>query len=237
MTVPQVILTCEHGGNRVPARYRKYFAGHEEILATHRGYDPGALSLARRLCRKLKFPLVASSTVTRLLVDLNRSLRHPTLFSEWTRELEEEEKRRILERYYFPHREKVFAAVESRCRKGRVLHLSIHSFTPVLGGEVRNADLALLFDPSRRRESRFSRRWKEELRRRAPSLRIRLNYPYRGNSDGLTTALRRRFPPSRYLGIELEVNQIFWSGPRRREWRQVQRLVEVSLQAVLKQGM
>jgi hypothetical protein len=38
---------------------------------------------------------------------------------------------------------------------------------------------------------------------------VRRNYPYRGWSDGLTTALRRRFAERAYVGIELEVNQRF----------------------------
>ena len=36
---------------------------------------------------------------------------------------------------------------------------------------------------------------------------MRRNAPYRGNADGLTTALRRELPASRYEGIELELNQ------------------------------
>jgi hypothetical protein len=43
--------------------------------------------------------------------------------------------------------------------------------------------------------------------RRAPQLRLRRNYPYRGRSDGLTALLRRRHPDDAYAGIELEVNQ------------------------------
>jgi len=41
------LITCEHGGNRIPARYRPLFACHGALLASHRGYDPGALALAR----------------------------------------------------------------------------------------------------------------------------------------------------------------------------------------------
>ena len=44
-----LLVTCEHGGNRVPKEYRRLFAGWEPVLASHRGYDPGALTLAREL--------------------------------------------------------------------------------------------------------------------------------------------------------------------------------------------
>jgi hypothetical protein len=39
---------------------------------------------------------------------------------------------------------------------------------------------------------------------------------YKGSSDGLTTALRDKFPAKRYVGIELEVNQALAIGPARR---------------------
>ena len=47
-------------------------------------------------------------------------------------------------------------------------------------------------------------------------LRVRRNYPYAGKGDGLTSYLRRRFPPGAYVGIELEVNQsiVFAAGRR-----------------------
>jgi hypothetical protein len=50
-------------------------------------------------------------------------------------------------------------------------------------------------------------RWSRELRISRPELRVRLNYPYRGTSDGLTTALRREHAAASYIGIEIEMNQ------------------------------
>src|SRR3954454_24119921 len=70
------LVTCEHGGNRIPARYRPLFAGAEALLESHRGYDPGALQLGREIAAALDAPLV-SANVSRLLVDLNRSIGHP----------------------------------------------------------------------------------------------------------------------------------------------------------------
>ena len=78
------LITCEHGGNRIPSRYRHLFAGFEALLQTHRGYDAGALALAGELARALAAPMFAAAT-SRLLVDLNRSIGHPRLYSEATR--------------------------------------------------------------------------------------------------------------------------------------------------------
>ncbi|UCE84722.1 MAG: N-formylglutamate amidohydrolase [Deltaproteobacteria bacterium] len=200
------VVSCEHGGNRVPARWRPLFAGAAELLASHRGWDPGSLVLARRIARALGRPLLAHR-VTRLLADANRSRHHPRLFSELTRGLPASEREGILTRCWAPHRARVEAELARRLRRGRrVFHLSVHSFTPVLHGVDRETDLALLYDPARRSERALCARWSRLLRAAAPDLRVRRNHPYRGVADGLTTTLRRRFGP-RYLGIELEVSQ------------------------------
>lgn len=88
-----------------------------------------------------------------------------------------------------------------------MFHLSVHSFTPTLDGQTRNADAGLLYDPGRPRERECCTAWQRAMRTADPRLRVRRNYPYRGVSDGLTTHLRRVFPPEDYLGIELELNQ------------------------------
>ena len=202
-----VVLSCEHASARVPARWAPLFAGQERVLASHRGSDRGALSLARELARRLDAPLCACTT-TRLLADANRSAGHPRVFSEWTRVLPETERLQILARCWAPHREAVEAAVLAALRRGgRVLHVSVHSFAPRLGGTSRGCDVGLLYDPARAAERTLCARWRGALRETDPLLRVRRNHPYRGAADGLTTALRRRFAPTRYLGIELEVSQ------------------------------
>jgi predicted N-formylglutamate amidohydrolase len=77
---------------------------------------------------------------------------------------------------------------------------------------VRNADVAILYDSRRRPEAVLARRWGAGLRAARPDLRVRYNYPYRGDTDGLPTALRKEHPASRYRGFELEVNQALLAG-------------------------
>jgi predicted N-formylglutamate amidohydrolase len=219
---PALVVTCEHGGNRVPRRYRNLFASEAELLASHRGWDPGALELARAAARRFRAPLCASN-VTRLLVDLNRSLGHPKHFSELTRKLRADARLRIVAEHYAPYRARAESLVaRNLARGGSVIHISVHTFTPVLRGEMRRADVAFLYDPRRPAEKAFCAAWREVLRELAPRLRVRFNYPYRGASDGLTTHLRRRFTTTRYLGIELEVNQaaVGADGRIAKAWRQ-----------------
>jgi predicted N-formylglutamate amidohydrolase len=102
----------------------------------------------------------------------------------------------------------------------------------VLDGKVRQADVGLLYDPRRERERALAARWKAAILERRPGLGVRFNYPYAGRADGLTTALRRRFPDERYAGIELEVNQRFpLSGGR--DWARLRRVLSESLVAAL----
>ena len=210
------LVSCEHGGNRIPAPYRSLFRGYDALLDTHRGYDFGALVMARVLASAFRAPLV-TSTISRLLVDLNRSIGHPRIFSAATRGAPATIRATIAEQYYRPYRLQVERLVRRSVSRGRrVIHISSHSFTPELDGRVRSADVGLLYDPRRDGEAALCARWKSALRELAPALRVRRNYPYAGKGDGLTSYLRQRFAPGVYVGIELEVNQrIVVAGGRR----------------------
>lgn len=204
---PRLVVSCEHGGNRIPARWRPLFARANGLLSTHRGLDRGAARLARVIARHFGAGLHVAS-VSRLVVDLNRSPHHRDLFSRFTRGLSPAERRRILARHYAPYRDGVEREIVRHLAAGnRVFHLSVHSFTPVLRGEVRRTDVGLLYDPARQGESDLADRWIEILKETAPRRVVRRNHPYRGTADGFMVHLRRRFPATRYAGIELEVSQ------------------------------
>lgn len=206
------VVTCEHGGARVPAAYRPLFLGADDVLASHRGWDPGSAPLARTLADALGAPLHLA-TLTRLLVDLNRSAHNPRVFSELTRALPRARRRELLETHHAPHREAVDRTVARLSVAGvPVIHLAVHTFTPVLDGKVRGADVALLYDPARPSERDFCTRWVGALARLLPDLAVRRNQPYRGATDGLTTWLRSRHPDGGYLGVEIEVNQRLLNG-------------------------
>ena len=202
-----LLVTCEHGGNRIPARYARLFRGSARLLASHRGYDPGALAMARTLARMLDAWLV-TATVSRLLVELNRSPGRQFRESPVMRRAPAALRAEICRRYYDPYWSTVVAFVrEAVAARLRVVHVSSHSFTPILGGVVRHADVGLLYDPGHAGERELSLRWQAALRARVPGWTIRRNYPYRGQNDGLTRYLRERFDAAAYAGIELEINQ------------------------------
>lgn len=207
MKLRSLLITCEHGGNRIPDRYRGMFTGDVKTLNTHRGHDIGALDTARHLAADTGAAFLYYEN-TRLLIDMNRSEWNRSLFSPDEFSLTEHDRDRLLAELYRPYRKKVEKAVAGIIKKsGTSVHFAVHSFTPVLHGTVRNADIGLLYDPARREEREACRALRNTLMEEHPAYRVRMNYPYRGTADGLTTALRKLFPGENYLGIECELNQ------------------------------
>lgn len=229
----QLIITCEHAGNDVPEEYRHLFEDNPEVLETHRGIDIGALELTNAISEMLeKEPYL--NTVTRLLVDLNRSTQSPTLFSEFTREQPLHVREKIFKKYYQPHRKKIEDKIDQIIGNGeQVIHVGIHTFTPVWENKEREVDVGFLFDPRSKAEQHLCYLWRHELSQRSSDLRIKMNEPYRGTMDGFTTYLRRQFTNNTYLGLEIEVNQRFTDPPLQGEWQQLKEDIGKSLQTTV----
>ena len=201
-----ILVTCEHAGNQVPEAYQYLFDQDKGVLQTHRGIDIGALQMAQTLSLELGTKLYETS-VTRLLIDCNRSMDNWELFSEYSQPLKKSVKTYLLEKYYIPYRSKVEAYLANHTKKQTVLHLSIHSFTPIWHGKPRSVDIGLLFDESREQEKALCHSWQDKLQAQLDDKLVMLNLPYNGADDGFTTYLRTKFPIDKYMGIELEINQ------------------------------
>lgn len=226
-----LLVTCEHAVNDVPDAWRHLFRDDDEVLGSHRGWDPGSLELGRKIAAELSVPCFAAR-ITRLLVDHNRSPHNRSLWSDFSRLLPTADRTRLLEDYYHPFRDQVGRWVAARLARGdRVVHLSVHSFTPVLDGKVRKVDIGLLYDPRRSAEVVFAKRWKTRLAATRPPLRVCCNKPYRGRSDCHLNAYRGLYAERDYCGIELEVNQtLVGSQPA---WRDCQQLLIATLRETL----
>ena len=204
------IITCEHASRRVPQHFAHLFEGNEKILLSHQAYDQGASALARRLAKQLQAS-VHLGGITRLLIDLNRSnTNRKSLYSVYSRKLQQKDREFLLMKYYLPYRKKVETAVAGIIDAGKpVLHISIHSFAPIKSGQIRKADIGLLYDPGRKCEKDISSFLAGLLQEQAMPLRVRKNYPYLGKTDGFTSFMRRKYSAKQYAGIELEINQAF----------------------------
>lgn len=201
------LITCEHASNKIPKEYAGLFYPHKKLLETHRGWDIGSLECYLALCKAIPC-CHQQAKWSRLLIELNRSLPHPNLSSSITKNLDKPAQQRIIQQYYLPYHENVIKQIEHLLRyHQRILHISVHSFTPVLNNVERNADIGLLYDPKRQNERDFCYQFKHSIKANQTALNVRMNYPYLGTSDGLTTLLRKQYSKRTYLGIELEMNQ------------------------------
>lgn len=193
------LVTCEHASNKFPAEYKNLFRGRGVLLSTHRGWDKGALPLTQNLAKALRSPLIAGK-FSRLLVDLNRTEDNHGVFSKITRALPAKERERLLARFHRPHWKKARFLV----RRKPVIHLGIHSFTPVMRGYRRPTAIGLLYDPARPQEDEFCRRLQKILKK-SLGVAVHRNLPYRGTGNGLIAALRKENKTG-YIGVEIELN-------------------------------
>lgn len=207
-----LVLTCEHAGNQIPTTFQYLFNDASADLNAHTGWDPGALQLTEALAEAFQVDYHAYH-YTRLLIEMNRSEKHPQLYSKFSQKLMSQDKNYLLRTYYQPYRKKIEGVIRDFIEEGHlVVHVSVHTFTPVLDGQTREVEVGLLFDDLRAGETAFSKSWKQEVEKIDPQLVVRYNEPYLGSDDGFTTFLRTLFTDEDYLGLELEVNQKFVDG-------------------------
>ncbi len=206
-----LLFTCEHSSFGFPKEFEASTIRYRKLIESHRGWDRGAIEIARALKNRFKAPLIEGK-YSRLLIDLNRSLNHSKCFSEITKPLSRDIKDSIIAKYYEPFRNLAKAEILSQLT---TLHISIHSFTPILDGIKRNCDIGILYDPKRAAERNIALVLKDHFQLSIEKPRVRMNYPYKGSSNGHTTELRKIFSEERYLGIELEFNQAWLEkGPK-----------------------
>ena len=199
------IFSCEHGGYEIPAPYQSYFAGQKAILQSHRGWDKGALDVAKYISRRANTKLIDNS-ISRLLIECNRTLGHGDLFSEFSKPMPQEMRNQLIEEYYVPYRNQLERKIEQHLHhQHQVIHISFHSFTPILNGETRKTEIGILYDPANNLEHQFAEAWKASIEEKIDSWRVKFNYPYKGTDDGLTTYFREKYKEN-YAGLELEIN-------------------------------
>lgn len=202
----RVVISCEHASNEIPAEYQYLFKGAEDEVNSHKGWDPGSLQIANLLGKAFGIePYIYP--YCRLLIEPNRSLNSEQLFSRFTQVLDLTEKSILIQKYYQPYRKNIEVNISHAIMAGPVLHLGIHTFTPIWNGLKREVDVGVLFDPGRMEEDKFSNQLIEAIKDNGSELQIRANEPYKGTDDGFTTYLRKIFAVDDYLGLEIEINQ------------------------------
>ncbi|PIW02073.1 MAG: hypothetical protein COW42_02915 [Deltaproteobacteria bacterium CG17_big_fil_post_rev_8_21_14_2_50_63_7] len=202
-----MVVTCEHATRRVPPPLVAT-AADERLLDAHWGWDPGAEWVPRRLV-DLTSSVGIFSRFSRLVCDPNRDPSDPTWILtqaeghclSFNQELDEGERERRRSTYHDPYHQRIDEMLSARLRlSGDVLLLSVHSFTPVLGDEVRSMELGVIFDAHEAVAARFAKRLKAE------GFVVALNEPYSGYKNVMYSA-NRHGNEHRVLYLELEIRQ------------------------------
>lgn len=206
-----LLLLCEHAGAEIPAPWEG-LGLDPAYLSTHYAYDSGAGRVTRHLSRSLDAAAVLSR-YSRIFLDYNR------FPDDW------DYIRPDLGGIPVPlnlvvdaadrHRREAIAAAPvrhaiERAGIGRSAVVSIHSFTPVMAGDRRPVDVAILWD----QDSPFVRVAIAELMARATGFGLRPgdNTPYDLRQVGarsLKTHAADRGLPYFYI----EVNNGLFSNP------------------------
>ena len=176
------VLICDHAESSLPEEYGT-LGVPGALLDEHIAYDIGAANMTRRMAETLGATAVLSR-FSRLLIDPNRSPDHQGLIPmesdgvdiPGNKSVDAEERGLRRARYYDPYHRAIDRAIAAQLAQGFVPAIvGIHSFTPVMQGEVRPWEAGILWN----NDPRLARPLIDILGRN-PSLTIGDNLPYSG---------------------------------------------------------
>ena len=206
------LIICDHASNRIPREY-KNLGLNEKILTTHIAYDIGVKEVAFHLAKYLKCPLVMSD-FSRLLIDPNRGVDDPTLIMkisdgeiiEGNKDISFlincSEKKHRVDYYYNAYHNKISEIINRSLKKNIFpAIISIHSFTPIYGGNRRSTELGILWDSDRRLPDIFF----SYLNKNYKDIIVGNNKPYSGRMKNDT--LYRHGTKQGLANILIEIRQ------------------------------
>ncbi len=151
------LLVSDHAGTAVPAQLARLGLS-ERAFAHHWAQDVGIRHLTVHLARLLDAPAILGN-YSRIVVDLNRTLDHPTAFPPrgedmiipGNADLTDEDKKMRAEEIYRPYHRAVDALVGKFTGAGRIpAVISLHSFTQQFFNLKRPWDIGMLWVQDRR---------------------------------------------------------------------------------------
>ena len=199
-----ILLVCEHASNFIPFEYKALGLSVDD-QASHIAWDLGALGLSHHLADMLDARLVHSN-ISRLIYDCNRppeALDAMPASSEGraipgNATIDENERARRIARFYDPF--KTLLANTLDAMAGKSVLVTIHSFTPVYCGQVRDVEFGILHDSDRRLADLML-----EHAAAHTKLNVMRNEPY-GPEHGVTHTLKQHGVDNDYLNVMLEIN-------------------------------
>ena len=177
-----ILLICDHASRSVP-RALDNLGIDETAMGRHIAWDIGAEAVARRLSARLDAAAVLCG-YSRLVIDCNRQPGDPQSIPALSDEisvpanfgLSEFEQQQRIDAIFWPYHQAITGAQTHLWRRGKApALLSIHTFTPTLGGEEREWDIGVLWN----RDPRLAVPLIETLRA-AGDFHVGDNEPYSG---------------------------------------------------------
>ena len=148
-----ILIIADHASNFIPEQYNNLGLS-EKLIQSHIAYDIGVRKLSIELSKKLKAHLVYGSH-SRLLVDLNRGVKDPTLISTISHGV------KIIQNYKLSSSDKKFRiekiynnyhnTISKIIKKNKInVIISLHSFNPYYKNKKRNIKFGILSNNDRR---------------------------------------------------------------------------------------
>jgi predicted N-formylglutamate amidohydrolase len=205
------LVVCDHASNRVPGRLCR-LGLPRDALHRHIAWDIGAASVARRLAARLGTTAVLSG-VSRLVIDCNRPLGHPTSICETSdgtpvpgnQALETAQVRQRAANYFYPYHGAISTHLEriEETRADVAALIAVHSFTPVLGGQPRPWHVGVLWNRDRRLAVPLI-----EALRADGDLVVGDNEPYSGRDSNFTVDVHGGAYGRPHVAIEIRQDQL-----------------------------
>jgi predicted N-formylglutamate amidohydrolase len=179
--VSEFVLTCEHAGRAIAGCLGDLGVSAQD-MDRHIAWDIGAEGLSRALASLLDAPLVLQR-YSRLIVDCNRPFEAADCFPEVSdgtaipanRSLSTADRMQRFSEIHEPLHRTIEELLDGRERAGRrTVLISVHSFTPILGGFHRPWLLGALAN----RDASFARAFLHAFSARNADISVALNEPY-----------------------------------------------------------
>jgi len=180
--VSRYLVVADHARNRIPACLGDMGLS-ESARNEHFAWDPGSEGVALHLADRLNCPAIIAG-FSRLVIDPNRVLDHPTLCTPHEDEtdipanigISEEEKQARIEALYLPYHRAISAAISNILARGETpVLISSHSYVPQYRkGSYRPWHVGILW----RNDERVSRPVINALRAHEGRFEIGDNQPY-----------------------------------------------------------
>lgn len=207
-----ILLLCEHAGQAIPSCLND-LGVTPEVLDSHRGWDIGALAVAHEVAERLGAPLVIQH-YSRLVIDTNRPPDSAHAVPDEVDGITIPGNVGITQAQQHQRAEAIFAPLDAvltdfmRDLKPRGC-FSIHSFTPVFGGEPRRWHAGFLS----RRDTRTADTLLKTIAAREPDLIMAVNEPYQID-DETDWFIPRHAEPSGAAHTLIEIRNDLISTPQ-----------------------